>query len=75
MTLLDAGSRLIKEADPQASETLQRVLTGEGVEIHNQTLASKVWRDGDGVHVQEGDRDFLQISSCSVLAVGPIQLV
>lgn len=59
VTLLDAGSRLIKEADPLASETLQRVLTGEGVEIHNQTLASKIWRDGDGIHVQAGDREFL----------------
>jgi len=57
--LLDAGKRLIKGADPKASRALQRILESEGVEVHNQTLVDKVWRDDKGLHVQAGDDVFL----------------
>ena len=57
--LLDAGKRLIKDADPKASRALQRILESEGVEVHNQTLVDKVWRDDKGLHVQAGDDVFL----------------
>ena len=54
VTLLDAGSRLIKDADPRASRLLQEILESEGIRIHNQKLVDKVWRDEDQITVQAG---------------------
>lgn len=55
VTLLDAGSRLVKDADIRASEMLQEILEEEGIRIHNQKLVDRVWGDGDGIMVQAGD--------------------
>ena len=52
--LLDAGSRLIKDADPRASRLLQEILEAEGIRVHNQKLVDKVWRDENQITVQAG---------------------
>jgi pyruvate/2-oxoglutarate dehydrogenase complex dihydrolipoamide dehydrogenase (E3) component len=64
VTLLDAGSRLVKDADARASSLLQEILESEGIQIHNQKLVDKIWREGDHLTVQAGD---LQVTADQVL--------
>ena len=58
VTLLDAGDRLIKGADPKASEALKNILESEGVRVHSQTLADRAWQNAEGIHVQAGGKEY-----------------
>ena len=58
VTLLDAGERLIKAADPQASRALKNILEAEGVRVHSQTLADRAWQDSEGIHLQAGGKKY-----------------
>lgn len=67
ITLLESGPRLLPHDEPEASELIAQALVKDGIDLHVNTRADRVWKEGHEIHVattgQEltGDALFLAV--------------
>ena len=54
ITLVDAKDRLLPRDGPDASQALAQVFEAEGIALHLNSPAQRVWQDPAGVHVNAG---------------------
>jgi pyruvate/2-oxoglutarate dehydrogenase complex dihydrolipoamide dehydrogenase (E3) component len=52
VTLLEGGDRVLPRDEPEASRVLAETFEAEGMTVHCQCRASKIWEAPDGIHVQ-----------------------
>jgi pyruvate/2-oxoglutarate dehydrogenase complex dihydrolipoamide dehydrogenase (E3) component len=57
VTLLASRDRVLPRDDPMAAQVLGEVFAREGIRLHLNSRAQRVWQDEAGIHVTAGDQE------------------
>jgi pyruvate/2-oxoglutarate dehydrogenase complex dihydrolipoamide dehydrogenase (E3) component len=66
--VVHSQGRILPRDEPEASEALMTVFRREGIELHLDRRAERVWRDEAGLHLRAGDEEL--VGDALLLAVG-----
>jgi pyruvate/2-oxoglutarate dehydrogenase complex dihydrolipoamide dehydrogenase (E3) component len=73
VTLINRSDRILRDAVPEASELLVRVLEEDGMKIRTGVPAEEIWQDEEGIHIRGSGQEI--VGDTMILAVGRIPSV
>lgn len=78
VTLLEAGSRILLQDEPEASDLIASCLISDGVELRLGAMVQRVWQSGKSIHVgmegQELEGDALLLAAGRQPALEDLEL-